>query len=99
MDVSTLTSSCACGIREAIGAIVQETAETQKDRKQVPDSESPIEFARIREWQNIFDLLVAHNVHTYPDVQSTERLEADLAQWERHAMLLIVPEAASLFTE
>jgi hypothetical protein len=114
-DVSILTSSCACGIREAVGAIVQETAGAedmnagaqecegcatpQKSRTQPPDPESPIEFAYSREWQNILDMLIARNVHTYPDVPSTEYMEADLAEWERHAMLLIVPEAASLFTQ
>lgn len=119
-NVSILTSSCACGILEALGAIVQESVggtespsdsddadmqeyegsvAAQNSKRQPPDSESPIEVARSREWQKILDMLIARNLHMYPDMQSMERLEADLAEWEHHATLLIVPEAASLFTE
>jgi hypothetical protein len=112
-DFSILTSSCVCGIREAIGAIVQEKVDTDaavegdcggcgeagKNKRPAPDSESPIEFARSHAWQRIFDALIAHNLHTYPDVHSPEVLEADLAQWKRHAMLLIVPRATLGLTQ
>jgi hypothetical protein len=107
-DVSILTSSCVCGIRESIGAIVQEKVDadaaveadcggcgkTGNSKPPGPDPESPIEFARSHAWQTIFDALITRNLHTQPDVQSPEVLEADLAEWKRHAMLLIVPTAS-----
>jgi hypothetical protein len=109
-DVGILTSSCACGIIEVVGALALGSV----DAKDVPDQvagcgstrpgkllhrdpDSPLEIARSREWQNFLDLLVPTEIVNYPDPQP-QQLEVGLALWERHAMLLIVPEAASLFT-
>jgi hypothetical protein len=109
-DVGILTSSCACGIIEVVGALALGSV----DPKDVPDQvagcgsigpgkllqrdpDSPLEIARSREWQNFLDLLVPTGIVNYPD-PSPQQLEGDLSLWERHAMLLIVPEAASLFT-
>ncbi len=99
-ELSILTSSCVCGIREALSATVQEStgpkdldedAAATKNRKSAPDPESPIELARSQEWQSVLDAIIARNIREHLDVQSTEVLEADLAQWESHEMLLIVP--------
>lgn len=115
-DVSILASSCACGILEAIGAMVLEGTDEKTFSRELAadqgcgcgsakprnpplrDPGAPIELARSREWQNFLDVLVTTNVVAYPDVPSLAQLEADLAHWERHAMLLIVPEAAALLS-
>jgi hypothetical protein len=114
-DPGILTSSCACGILEAVGARVMEiagdTASPCENTEgcgcgsaipksgQLRDPDSPVERARSLEWQNFLGVLAFSNVASYPDSPyspSPGRLKADLALWERHAMLLIVPEAAEL---
>jgi len=106
-DVSILTSSCACGIAEAIGAITQEAAGEEANRADLeecegcrgtakkkappPHPEAPIEHARSREWQYVLDLLVTQKVDRYPDVEPKERMDADFAEWQSRAMLLLVP--------
>jgi hypothetical protein len=106
-DVSVLTSSCASAIREVVGIRVQlSAAEGDLDdnfieecegcgagskQRLPPDVESPVEFARSREWQTVLDACLARNLQSYPSSDSPEQLEADLAAWQDHEMLLIVP--------
>lgn len=104
-----LASSCACAVREIVGLGVQLSAEEggfEKDLaecegcgtvpkvKSAPNPESPVEFARSREWQAVLDALLARKLPDYPDPESPERLDADLALWEDHDELLIVPGSA-----
>lgn len=109
---SVLVSSCACAIREAVNARVQISAEedgygqdaieecegcgASAKSTPAPDPDSPIEIARSREWQSVLDTLLSRNLQDYPDPESMEQLEADLAVWEEHAELLIVPDAPAV---
>jgi hypothetical protein len=109
-DLGILASSCACAILESIEALARKSTGDEGDTGgcggcgeerpapvKAPGGESPIEVARSREWQRVLDVLARRGIQGYPDVVSLERLEADLADWERHGMLLIVPESAFLF--
>lgn len=106
---SVSTSSCACAIREIVGLGVQlslgqgwpaedklescEGCTAALKQKPATDPDSPVEFARSREWQRVLDAILARNLRNYPDPESPAQLEADLAVWKDHAELLIVPEA------
>jgi hypothetical protein len=86
-DPGILTSSCSCGIIEFIRAMRDEAAERKETARDVDE-------VRRSAWQHIFRQMTAANLQAYPDVPSLERLKTDLAEWEAHAMLLIVPDAA-----
>jgi hypothetical protein len=107
-NAGVVASSCACAIREMVGLGVQLSAEKggfEKDLaecdgcgtvKSAPNPDSPVEFARSREWQAVLDALLARKLPDYPDPESPEQLDADLALWENHDELLIVPGSTAV---
>lgn len=113
-EAGVLASSCACALLETLGAMVQErigpqasvpdalgcqTCGAQAKPQSPADPDSPIEVARSVAWQLVLDELMTRHLDADPDTLSGESLEMDLAKWERHGMLLIVPESAFLFAE
>lgn len=110
-DPGILASSCARAVLEAMGALVQERLgpETtlsdtlgcgkcggQAKPPALLDPDSPPEVARGVAWQIVVDRLMMLHLDAYPDTP-TEVLDRDLARWQRHEMLLIVPESSFLF--
>jgi hypothetical protein len=98
-DPSVLTSSCACAIREVVGVGVQLSAgESGFEEALIVECEGcgtgSLEFARGREWQTVLDAILVRNLQCGPDSEVPAQMKADLAAWEDHEELLIVPDAA-----